>query len=69
MEPQISSKNSSEDWLDLDLPVPEEPLPPFPNLSLEDVYKLNEQLWADTVYDEAYFARSLASKNPEPFVM
>ena len=45
------------------------PLPTLPNLPLEHTYALIEQLWEDTVYDDAYFARSLASKNPEPFVM
>ncbi len=30
---------------------------------------LNEELCAHIKYDEAYFARSLASKNNVPFVM
>ena len=60
---------SNLDWLDLNLPVPDKPLPAFHALPLEHSHVLNEQLWADTVYDEAYFAESLARKNPEPFVM
>lgn len=45
------------------------PLPTLPNLPLEHTHVLLEQLWEDTVYDDAYFARSLASKNNVPFVM
>ena len=49
--------------------MPDEPLPPFHILPLEHCHVLNEQLWEDTVYDEAWFARSLAAKNDVPFVM
>lgn len=54
---------------DLDHLVPDSPLPTLPNLPLETVFALNQQAVEDTVYDDAYFAESLARKNPEPFVM
>ena len=69
MPPQPSEKKSNGDWLDLNLPVPDYPLPPFPDLPLSTVYAIIEEGFNDAVYDDAYFARSLASKNPEPFVM
>jgi hypothetical protein len=37
-------------------------------MTLEDSILLHERLWAETVYDEAYFADSLARKNDVPFV-
>lgn len=49
--------------------MPDEPLPLYPNLPLEQIYALMEQQWAHNVYDEAYYVRSFLSKNPEPFVM
>lgn len=55
--------------LDLDLPVADEPVPTLPSLPLETVYAVNDQFCADTVYDDAYFARSLKRKNRVPFVM
>jgi hypothetical protein len=55
--------------LDLDLPVPDGPLPPFPKVALETVYALNDEVVARTVYDEQYFAESLSHKNPEEFVL
>ncbi len=69
MPTQPSDTKSSPDWLDLDLPTPERPLPVLPELPLETLYALCEQLAAATVKDDAYFARSLASKNPDPFVL
>jgi hypothetical protein len=69
MEPRPSSLKSGDDWLDLNLPVPDEPLPLFPDLPLDHVYELNEQFWERMVYDDAYFAQSLAGKCKEPFVM
>jgi len=60
---------SEDDLLDLNLPVPEGPMPIFPTISAEAVYALNEQYMREMVYDEAYFVRSLAGKNPEPFVL
>jgi hypothetical protein len=65
----ISPPNSSDDWLNLDHLVPDAPLPAFPDLPLETLIALNQETVEDTVYDEAYFAESLASKNPEPFVL
>jgi hypothetical protein len=47
--------------------VPEEPLPIFPALPLHVVYALNDELVSATVYDEEYFADSLAHKNPARF--
>lgn len=55
--------------LDIDLPIADEPVPTLPKLSAESVCLLLEQIWADTNYDEEFFARSLASKNDVPFVM
>ena len=56
--------------LDLDLPVPDEPVPTLPTLPLETVYAVNEQFCADFTYDEAHLARrTLKGKNVEPFVM
>ena len=55
--------------MDLDLPVPDAPLPAFHDLPLEWVYELNRQFCESVVYDDAYFARSLAAKNDVPFVM
>ena len=43
--------------------------PRFVGLSPAQAYALNEELWATQVLDEAYWAESLAGKNPEPFVM
>jgi hypothetical protein len=59
--------SSSSIWIDL--PVPDEPLPVYPDLPLAAVYALVEQSWAYTVYDDGYYERSFRSKNPEPFVM
>lgn len=41
----------------------------FVGLSPAKVYALNEELRATQVLDEAYWAESLAGRNPEPFVM
>lgn len=49
--------------------MPDGPLPLFPDLPLETLYALNEETWATQVLDDAYWAWSLAGKNPEPFVM
>lgn len=43
--------------------------PVFRGLSPDKMCALNEELCAHIKYDEAYFARSLASKNNVPFVM
>jgi hypothetical protein len=69
MPPQPSDTKSSPDWLDLNLPIPERPLPTLPELPLQTLFALCEQLAASTVKDDAYFAISLASKNPAPFVL
>lgn len=69
MQAQPSNAKSNPDWLDLNLPTPERPLPSLPELPLETIFALCDELVKATVYDEAYFARSLASKNPERFVL
>jgi hypothetical protein len=69
MERKPSEPNSTGDWADLDLPVPERPLPVFPRVSIATVFALNDELVARTVYDEKYMAESLARKNPERFVL
>ena len=56
--------------LDLDLPIPDEPVPTLPGLPLETVYAVNEQFAADLADDQDYRARrNLKGKNVEPFVM
>ena len=55
--------------LDLDLPVPDEPVPTLPSLPLETVYAVNEQFCEDFVSGEASVARNLKWKNAVPFVM
>lgn len=55
--------------MELNLPVPETPLPASHDLPLAWVQEINAQICARTVYDDAYFARSLAGKCTEPFVM
>jgi hypothetical protein len=69
MQHPASVPNSNLDWLDLNLPTPERPLPALPVLPLETIFALNDELVSETVYDEAYFAQSLARKNPERFVL
>ena len=64
-----SLTKSERDLLDLNLPIPDAPVPTLPTISVESAFLLNEQVWEDAVYDEAYFARSLAAKNDVPFVM
>ena len=64
-----SPPNSVDDWPDFSNLVPDSPLPAFPDLPLETVFALNQETVEDTVYDEAYFAESLAHKNPEPCVL
>lgn len=49
--------------------MPDAPLPPFHDLPPDWTYALNAEMWKTQVLDEAYWARSLAGKNPEPFVM
>ena len=41
----------------------------FQGLSRETAAKVNQAIIEHIIYDDAYFARSLARKNPEPFVM
>jgi hypothetical protein len=55
--------------LDLNLPVSDVPWPVRSEISPETVYLLNSETWATQVLDDAYWAWSLAGKNPEPFVM
>ena len=64
-----SPRKFSDDLPDFSHLVPDSPLPTLPNLPLETVFALNQQTVEETVYDEAYFAESLARKNHEPFVM
>jgi hypothetical protein len=64
-----SEKKSSGDLLDLNLPVPDAPLPAFHDLPPDWTYALNEEYAASLALDDAYWAWSLAGKNPEPFVM
>ena len=54
--------------LDFVLPEIDECPPIFPDQTLEQVYARNAQVMRETVYDEEYFARSLARKVTEPFV-
>ena len=54
---------------DLNLPVPEAPLPRYHDLPLSSVYARNAVVMRETVYDDAYFARRLARMITEPFVM
>jgi hypothetical protein len=67
MEPKPSEPKSNAGWADLDLPVPDASWPLLPALPLHIVYALNDELVAATVYDEEYFAQSLAHKNPARF--
>jgi hypothetical protein len=71
MEQPTSSGTSpcSSGEADLVLPVPEEPIPRYHGMPLEWVFARNMQVMAETRYDEAYFARSLARKVDVPFVM
>lgn len=55
--------------MDLNLPVPEVPLPLFHDLPADWTYAANEKHAATVPLDDAYWAWSLAGKNPEPFVM
>jgi hypothetical protein len=55
--------------LDLNLPIPEAPLPASHKLCADAVYAMNESFAKRFALDDAYWARSLAGKNPEPFVM
>ncbi|MEQ1860624.1 MAG: hypothetical protein ABMA13_11875 [Chthoniobacteraceae bacterium] len=49
--------------------MPDVALPRFHELSLEDAIRGDEEYWKLTVYDDAYFAWSLARKNNVPFEM
>lgn len=71
MGPKVSEPKSSAASLDLDLnlPIPDVILPAFHDFTVQEIWAANEELWKHTVYDEAYFAQSLARKNTEPFVM
>jgi hypothetical protein len=55
--------------IDFDLPFPDVQPPNFPDRTLAEVYARNAEVMRETVYDEEYFARSLARKVTEPFVM
>ncbi len=69
MQRPPSDEKSKIDWLDLDLPIPEVSLPSLPKLPMETVFALCQQLVSTIDHDDAYFARSLAGKNPNPFVL
>jgi hypothetical protein len=69
MQPPPSETKSSDDLLDLNLPVPDVPLWPFHDLPPDWTYAMNEAYAAKLPLDDAYWAWSLAGKNPEPFVM
>ncbi len=64
-----SKPNFDVDLPDLDLPVLEVPLLLFHDLPPDWTYAINEHRWKTQVLDDAYWAESLAGKNPEPFVM
>jgi hypothetical protein len=64
-----SAKTFDASWLDLNLPVPNAPLPPFHDSPKDSVYAWNEDYAARLPRNGAYWAWSLAGKNPEPFVM
>lgn len=55
--------------LDLNLPVPDAPLPPFHNEPLAVIYAACEEYAKRVPLDEKYWEWSLAGKSPEPFVM
>jgi hypothetical protein len=65
------SPSSSPARPDLDFVLPEiDECPPiFPDQTLAQVYARNAEVMRETVYDEEYFAKSLARKVTEPFVM
>lgn len=67
-EPNSSDASRNQD-LDLDLPVFDQPMPAFHPMTLEESMILHERIWAETTYDAAYFAESLARKNDVPFEM
>lgn len=67
--PGKDSPTPCPDRLDLNLPVSEVPWPVRSDLSPELTHALNEEMWKTQVLDDAYWAESLARKNPEPFVM
>jgi hypothetical protein len=64
-----SSPEPSPDISDQNRPVSDVPWSVRLKMSLAEVYALNEQLCKTLPLDDAYWAESLASKNPEPFVM
>lgn len=55
--------------VDFELPVSDWHPPNFPEQTLEQIYACNDAAVRETVYDEAYFADSLARKVTVPFVM
>ena len=67
--PAKSSPKLSLEHLDLNLPVSDVPWPVRHEMSPNEVYALNAEIWKTQVLDDAYWAWSLAGKNPEPFVM
>lgn len=64
-----SPRKFSDDLPDFSHLVPDSALPVLPDLPLATVFALNQETVEETIYDDAYFAESLARKNPEPFVM
>ena len=71
MEQPKSGANSTScsEAKDLNLPISEEPIPRYHELPIEWVHARNVQVWAETCYDEAYFAKRLARMVDVPFVM
>jgi len=67
--PAKNSPKLSRDLLDLNLPVSDVPWPVRHAMTPAEVYALNVEIWKTQVLDDAYWAWSLAGKNPEPFVM
>ena len=64
-----SEPSYSDDLLDLNFPVPENPLPAFHDLPPDWTYAANAIHAATLPLDEEYWAWSLAGKNPEPFTL
>ena len=61
--------NCSDDWLDLNLPIPDVQPPALPDLPIEWVYAGNAEYAERVTADPKYWEWSLARKSREPFVM
>lgn len=57
-----SSPKLARDLFDLNLPVSDVPWPVRHEMSPNDVYALNAEIWKTQVLDDAYWAESLAAK-------